>query len=248
MLGSPNLQPAFIAPAVGSGFSRQPSVKLLLVEDNRELAQWLSRILRDAQYAVDCAHDGDQALHLLRDGGYELLLLDLKLPDMDGRAVLRALRRARDDLPVLVLTASGSLDIKVDSLELGADDYLVKPFEVRELLARIKALIRRRGRAGNSQLQCADLVYDLDSLEFSACGQPLALPPREHAVLQALLLQQGRTLSKAQLAHAVFGVGEEAGEDAIEIYVHRLRRKLEGSHARIVTLRGLGYLLREAQP
>ena len=221
-------------------------MKLLLVEDNLELARWLSRVLRDAQYAVDCAHDGEQALRMLGDGGYELLL-DLKLPDMDGRSVLRRLRRARDDLPVLVLTASGSLDIKVDSLELGADDYLVKPFEVRELLARIKALIRRRGRAGSSQLQCADLSYDLDSREFSAGGQPLALPPREHAVLEALLLQQGRTLSKAQLVHAVFGVGEEAGEDAIEIYVHRLRRKLEPTRARIVTLRGLGYLLREAQ-
>ena len=222
-------------------------MKLLLVEDNLELAQWLARVLRDEQYVVDCAHDGEQALRMLGDGGYELLLLDLKLPDMDGRGVLRRLRRARDDLPVLVLTASGSLDIKVDSLELGADDYLVKPFEVRELLARIKALIRRRGRAGSSRLQCAGLGYDLDSREFSIEGQPLALPPREHAVLEALLLQQGRTLSKSQLVHAVFGVGEEAGEDAIEIYVHRLRRKLEPTRARIVTLRGLGYLLREAQ-
>ncbi len=247
MLGSPDLQPAFSPRAFQSGFTRAYAVNILLVEDNLELAQWLAKVLRDAQYGVDCAHDGEQALRRLHEGGYDLMLLDLKLPDMDGRGVLRRLRRARDDLPVLVLTASGSLDIKVDSLEIGADDYLVKPFEVRELLARIKALIRRRGRAGSSQLYCADLSYDLDSREFRAAGEPLALPPREHAVLEALLLQQGRTLSKSQLVHTVFETDDEAGEDAIELYVHRLRRKLEPTGARIVTLRGLGYLLREAQ-
>ena len=220
-------------------------MKLLLVEDNHELALWLGKVLREEQFDLDCVADGESAVRRLAQSRYDLLLLDLKLPGIDGRSVLRRMRREGDDTPVLVLTASGSLDVKVESLETGADDYLVKPFEVRELVARIKALIRRRGGSSQSTLQCADLRYDLDTREFAAAGAPLALTPREHRVLETLMLRAGRTVSKAQLAQAVFGPGEEAGEDAIEIYVHRLRRKLEGSHARIVTLRGLGYLLRE---
>lgn len=221
-------------------------MKLLLVEDNEELALWLAKVLREEQFVVDCVHDGEAAVARLAQTRYELLLLDLKLPRLDGRSVLRRLRRERNDVPVLVLTASASLDIKVDSLEIGADDYLVKPFEVRELVARIRVLIRRQGRSGQSVLHCADLRYDLNTREFEVAGQPLALTPREHSVLEALLLRQGKTTSKTQLAHSVFDLDEEAGEEAIEIYVHRLRRKLEASQARIVTLRGLGYLLREA--
>ncbi len=220
-------------------------MKLLLVEDNHELALWLGKVLREEQFDLDCVADGESAVRRLAQSRYDLLLLDLKLPGIDGRSVLRRMRREGDDTPVLVLTASGSLDIKVESLEIGADDYLVKPFEVRELVARIKALIRRRGGSSQSTLQCADLRYDLDTREFTVAGAPLALTPREHRVLETLMLRTGRTVSKAQLAQAVFGPGEEAGEDAIEIYVHRLRRKLDGSQARIVTLRGLGYLLRE---
>lgn len=220
-------------------------MKLLLVEDNRDLALWLGKVLRDERFEVDCVHDGESAVHRLAQSRYDLVLLDLKLPGIDGRSVLRRMRRQGDDTPVLVLTASGSLDVKVESLDIGADDYLVKPFEVRELVARIKALIRRRGGGSQSALQCADLRYDLDTREFAVGGAPLALTPREHRVLETLMLRPGRTVSKAQLAQAVFSPHEEAGEDAIEIYVHRLRRKLEGSQARIVTLRGLGYLLRE---
>jgi DNA-binding response OmpR family regulator len=220
-------------------------MKLLLVEDNHELALWLGKVLREEQFTLDCVADGESAVCQLAQSRYDLLLLDLKLPGIDGRSVLRRMRREGDGTPVLVLTASSSLDIKVESLEIGADDYLVKPFEVRELVARIKVLIRRRGGSSQSTLQCADLRYDLDTREFAAAGAPLALTPREHRVLETLMLRPGRTVSKTQLAQAVFGPGEEAGEDAIEIYVHRLRRKLEGSQARIVTLRGLGYLLRE---
>ncbi len=221
-------------------------MKLLLVEDSQDLALWLGKVLREEQFEVDCVHDGESAVHRLAQSRYDLLLLDLKLPGIDGRSVLRRMRRQGDDTPVLVLTASGSLDIKVESLETGADDYLVKPFEVRELVARVKALIRRRGGSSQSLLHCADLRYDLDTRKFHAAGERLALTPREHHVLEALMLRQGKTVSKAQLVQAVFGPGEEAGEDAIEIYVHRLRRKLDGSQARIVTLRGLGYLLRDA--
>lgn len=220
-------------------------MKLLLVEDNEELSLWLAKALRDAGFEVDAVADGQAALGRIAHAGYGLVLLDLKLPDMDGRAVLRRLRRERNDLPVLVLTASGSLDIKVESLEIGADDYLVKPFEVRELVARIKVLIRRHGGSAHPVMHCADLAFDIDSREFRIDTRPLALTPREHAVLEALMRRQGRTLSKAHLALEVLGDGD-AADDAIEIYVHRLRRKLEGSRAAIVTLRGVGYLLRES--
>ena len=221
-------------------------MKLLLVEDNQDLALWLGKVLREEQFDVDTVHDGEAAIARLEQTPYDLLLLDLKLPGLDGRSVLRRLRRQRNDLPVLILTASASLDIKVDSLELGADDYLVKPFEIRELVARIKALIRRQSRSGQSQLRCGDLLYDLDTRAFQAAGEPLTLTPREHRVLETLLLRMGKTVSKTQLAQAVFAPEDSGGEDAIEIYVHRLRRKLESTQARIVTLRGLGYLLRDA--
>jgi len=221
-------------------------MKLLLVEDNQELALWLSKALREEQFEVDWVHDGPAAIWNLSQSSYDLLLLDLRLPGMDGRSVLRRMRRERDEMPVLVLTASDSVDVKVNCLDLGADDYLVKPFETRELVARIKAVIRRHGSSGHSQVHCGDLQFDLDTREFHVDGQRLLLTPREHRVLEALMLRQGKTVRKAQLVCSVFETDADAGENAIETYVHRLRRKLEASHARILTLRGLGYVLREA--
>ena len=222
-------------------------MRLLLVEDNQELSMWLSAVLQEEAFHVDCVHDAEMANALLSGGHYDAMLLDLKLPNASGQSVLRRLRRQQDQTPVMVLTASDSLDMKVECLETGADDYMVKPFEVRELVARIKALIRRRGGSATPTLNCADLSYDTNTRQFQLGGQPLALPLREHSLLEALLLNQGRTMSKASLMQSVFGLGGEASEDALEIYVHRLRRKLEASQAAIVTLRGLGYLLTPRQ-
>ncbi|BDD91649.1 DNA-binding response regulator [Pandoraea cepalis] len=222
------------------------SMKLLLVEDNLEFALWLSKALQAERFTVECVHDGSTAIHHIEQSQYDLLLLDLRLPGMDGRSVLRNIRRRRNDMPVLVVTANASVDAKVDCLDHGADDYVDKPFELRELVARIKALIRRRGRSSQSIVQCADLQFDLDTHEFRAAGLPLELTLREHDVLETLMLRQGKTVTKAQLMVKVFDLGSEASENAIETYVHRLRRKLAGSQARILTLRGLGYLLRDA--
>lgn len=218
-------------------------MRLLLVEDNQELSRWLSELLHKEGFTVDCVHDAETANVLLAGEQYDAMLLDLKLPQASGQSVLRRLRRQGNHTPVLVLTASDSLDMKVDCLEMGADDYLVKPFEMRELNARIRALIRRRGGGASPQLSCADLVYDTNTRQFSLDGAALTLPLREHSLLEALLLNQGKTMSKASLMQSVFGLDAEASEDAIEIYVHRLRRKLDASQASIVTLRGLGYLL-----
>ncbi|HEU0230883.1 MAG TPA: response regulator transcription factor [Burkholderiaceae bacterium] len=223
-------------------------MRLLLVEDNQELSRWLSELLRGEGFTVDCVHDAEAANVLLSGEHYDAVLLDLKLPQASGQSVLRRLRRGGNDTPVLVLTASDSLDMKVDCLEMGADDYLVKPFEMRELNARIRVLIRRRGGGGAPQLNCADLAYDTNTRQFSLNGAPLTLPLREHSLLEALLLNQGKTMSKTSLMQSIFGLDGDASEDAIEIYVHRLRRKLEASQASIVTLRGLGYLLTPRHP
>lgn len=220
-------------------------MKLLLIEDNPSLAHWLAKLLRDARFTVDTAADGDTADQLLQTEHYDVVLLDLQLPRLHGKHVLRRLRERRNSVPVMILTASGSVDEKVDCLGAGADDYLVKPFEVRELIARIKALIRRQAPEKAAGLACGDLAYDTDTRQFAIHGNALALPAREHAVLEILMFRQGKTVSKAALMDGVFGLDDEPSADAIEIYIHRLRKKLEPSQAAIMTLRGLGYLLRK---
>lgn len=219
-------------------------MKLLLVEDNLQLAHWLASLLRAQSFVVDHVQDGDDADRLLRDAGYDVVLLDLNIPGLPGKSVLRRLRERRDAVPVLVLTATASLDQKVLCLEMGADDYLVKPVEVRELVARIKTLVRRRMPDKANDVVLGDLVYDLRTRAFTLAGAAMALPPRERSVLEALALRAGSTVGKQALVDSVFALDEDGSTDAIEIYVHRLRRKLEASQATIVTLRGVGYLLR----
>lgn len=219
-------------------------MRLLLVEDARDLAAWLAKVLRAGGYAVDVAHDGEEADDLLRLAAFDLLILDLGLPRLDGIGLLRRLRARGSKVPVILLTANASLNGRVSGLDEGADDYLVKPFEMAELEARIRAQLRRASDQPTRLLLCGELVFDTGSRQFSLSGENLALTPREQAVLEQLIRRQGRTLSKAALAEAVFGFDDTADPSSIEIYVHRLRKKLEGSTATIATLRGLGYLLR----
>jgi len=176
---------------------------------------------------------------------YDVVLLDLNLPKMSGKSVLRRLRERHNTVPVMILTASGSIDEKVECLGAGADDYLVKPFEVRELVARIKVLIRRQTPDKATEIHCADLSYDSNTRQFSIAGKALALPAREHNVLEILMLKQGKTISKNALMNGIFNLSEEPSADAIEIYISRLRKKLEHCQASIMTLRGLGYLLKQ---
>ena len=219
-------------------------MKLLLIEDNLPLAHWLAQLLREQAFVVDSVADGDAADQLLRQQRYDVVLLDLNIPQLSGKGVLRRLRERGDGVPVLILTASASLDQKVLCLEIGADDYMVKPIEGRELVARIKALVRRQVPGRANTLLCGDLAYDLQTRQFALAGAPLALPPRERALLEALMLKQGSTVPKQALLDGLFDLDDEAGVDALELYVHRLRKKLEASQARIITLRGVGYLLR----
>jgi len=220
-------------------------MKVLLIEDSPELSRWLSELLREQGFVVDPVMDGEAADTLLREHGYDVVLLDLNLPGaLSGKAVLRRLRERQDTVPVLVLTASASLDQKVQCLEIGADDYLVKPVEIRELVARIQAMVRRQMPGKANVLLCGDLSYELRTRQFSLKGLELSLPPRERSLLEALMLKSGQAVSKTALQNAIFSLDEEASADAVDLYVHRLRKKLEASQATLITLRGVGYILR----
>ncbi len=219
-------------------------MKILLVEDNRSLSEWLARTLQADKYTVDCVYDGSDADQLLRTETYDLVILDIALPGLDGKAVLKRLRSRHNPVPVLILTAYDGTRDRVEGLDIGADDYMAKPFEVHELEARIRALMRRTNQQKNPILTCGSLVFDSNSRTFSLGESALALTPREHAVLEMLMMKSGKTVSKKSLADSLYSIDEEVNPDAIEIYVHRIRKKLENGDAVIVTLRGLGYLLK----
>ncbi len=222
-------------------------MKLLLIEDDAQLAHWLVQLLREQDFLVDHVADGGAADRLLAQSRYDVVLLDLNLPQLSGKGVLRRIRERQDDAAVIVLTASASLDQKVQCLEMGADDYLVKPIEVRELVARMQALLRRQRPGKANDITCGDLRYDLRTRQFTLAGADLALPPRERHLLETLILHAGTTVSRQALVDGLFGIDEEASADAIDLYVHRLRKKLEASSTTIVTLRGVGFLLRTRQ-
>jgi two-component system response regulator TctD len=223
-------------------------MRLLLVEDHRELAQLVGKALADATFAVETAHDGASADSLLHTQQYGLVILDLSLPKMDGMDVLRRMRARGDHTPVLILTARGGLAERVQGLNSGADDYLAKPFELAELEARVKALLRRSQGNEAVTLSCGNLSFDTVSRMFAVDGSALALTPREQGVLEALIARAGRAVGKDKLFQSVFTLGDDVSQDAIEIYIHRLRKKLQGASVAIVTLRGLGYLLEYREP
>lgn len=220
-------------------------MRILLVEDNRELSDVLAKTLRADKFAVDCVYDGADANHVLETEEYGLVILDLSLPHVDGWEILRRLRSRGKDVPVLILTANDTIDARVAGLDGGADDYLVKPFDVSELEARIRVQLRRANAQKNPLIACGSLLFDSKARNFTLNGRPLSLTPREHTVLEALIVRVGRAVSKAKLATTVFGFDDEANPNAIEIYVHRVRKKLEGSDVGILTVRGLGYILKE---
>ncbi|AUH50013.1 DNA-binding response regulator [Chromobacterium sp. ATCC 53434] len=218
-------------------------MRILLVEDNLDLAESLLKALTQAGFAVDAMRDGQDADHVLRTQDYALVILDLALPRLDGWEVLRRLRARRKSVPVLILTAHGSVEDRVRGLDMGADDYLPKPFDLVELEARVRALIRRSHGHEHNLLSVGDLSYDGASRLFTLAGLALKLTPREHAVLELLMLQGGKAISKDALSERIFSLDESGSAEAMEIYVYRLRKKLAHGDVGIVTLRGLGYLL-----
>lgn len=217
--------------------------RLLLIDDDQELCELLASWLTQEGFQVTACHEAGGARQALSAQAPDAVVLDVMLPDGSGLELLKQLRGEHPDLPVLMLSARGEPLDRILGLELGADDYLAKPFELTELEARVKALLRRSVLGGERQQRCGPLVYDLDTRRFTLDDDLLTLTSREQAVLEALIARPGRVMSKEQLAAQVFGLDEEASADAIEIYIHRLRKKLDGHAVVIVTFRGLGYLL-----
>jgi two-component system, OmpR family, response regulator len=218
-------------------------MRILIAEDDPTLADGLMRSLKQSGYAVDHAANGEQANTMLQDAVYDLAILDLGLPKLDGTEVLRRLRQRGGRTPVLVLTARDAVEDRVRGLDLGADDYLTKPFNLVELEARMRALIRRGQLGTNATLACGRLILDTSGQRAWCDDKAMDLSAREFGVLEVLLLRQGKVVSKEQIMEALCNWDEDLGDNAIEVYIHRLRKKLETSGTRIRTIRGLGYLL-----
>ncbi|TCP34231.1 response regulator transcription factor [Sphingomonas sp. BK235] len=223
-------------------------MRLLIVEDHDELVGMLRRLLAAAGFASDHAGTAEDALLMLEVGSYAAVVLDVGLPDGDGRDVARRLRARGDATPVILLTARGSVDDRVAGLAAGGDDYLVKPFAPEELVARVQALLRRSGLIADRAIACGNTSFDPATREVRVGGVPAVLHARELALFELLIQRRERVVAKAQIEAQLFGMEELLGSNAVEVGVHRLRRRLAeaGATAQIVTVRGVGYMLAEA--
>src|SRR5262245_35412066 len=222
-------------------------MRLLVVEDNQQLAEALTKGLRAAGYESDRLGTSVEARAALTTTRYAALILDLGLPDGDGLSILREIRHRKDPLPVLVLTARGGLHYRVNGLRSGADDYVVKPFDFEELLARLEALLRRPGQLLGSSLQVGNLAFDTESRQAFIDDKPQVLSGRETAVLELLMRRKDRVVSKRLVEDHIFGLSGDVASNAVEVYIHRLRKQLSerGAKVQIHTIRGVGYLISE---
>jgi two-component system response regulator TctD len=220
-------------------------MRILVVEDNRELVDFLAKALAHAGLDVDSVRNATDAETSLRTMHYAAIVLDLGLPDADGLEVLDHMRRRRDQTPVLILSARGGLDDRVKGLHKGASDYLVKPFAMEELIARLQALLRRSPESPGQRLTLGNVSFETEGRQAMIAGRLLSLPLREADVLEVLLKRSGRVVSHGSLQSQVFGVAQDIASNAIEVYVHRLRKMLAdaGANVSIHTIRGAGYLI-----
>jgi len=216
-------------------------MRVLLVEDDRMIGDVLAQTLKDATYAVDWVRDGQAALNTLESQAYGVVLLDLGLPKKDGLEVLRSIRAKDNPVPVLVITARDTLDDRIRGLDGGADDYVLKPFEMTELLARMRAVIRRRGGVAGPVLSNGLIALDPSTREASLNGQSTRLSGREFSLLQALMVRPGAILSRSDLEDRIYGWNEEVESNAVEFLIHSLRKKL-GSDV-IKNVRGVGWMV-----
>ena len=222
-------------------------MRLLIVEDNEELAELLAKGLHAAGYESDVLSTAESARSVLQTTFYATLILDLGLPDGDGLELLHEIRHLHNPIPVLVLTARGGLHDRVQGLRSGADDYLVKPFALEELIARLEAQLRRPGQLLASSLRIANLEFDTQSRQVSIDDRPQVLSARETAVLELLMRSKGRVVSKKQVEDHIYGHSGDVASNAVEVYVHRLRKQLSdrGARVQVHTIRGVGYLIAE---
>jgi two-component system, OmpR family, response regulator len=216
-------------------------MRVLLVEDDRMIGETAHHALKDASYAVDWVRDGADALAALATQTYDVVLLDLGLPKKDGLEVLRSIRSKDNPVPVLVVTARDGLQDRIDGLDAGADDYVLKPFEMTELLARMRAVVRRKGGQAMPLLSNGSLTLDPATREVSTRDGTVRLSAREFSLLQALMVRPGAILSRAELEDRLYGWGEEVESNAVEFLIHALRKKL--GNAAIKNVRGVGWMV-----
>lgn len=223
-------------------------MRILIVDDEQSLLEQLKEAFEKQRYMVEIALDGEEALEKIYSTPADLIILDIMLPKLDGLSVLRAIRKEGSKTPVLMLTAKGDLDSKIKGLDLGADDYLAKPFSLDELLARVRALLRRFGGQSNSVLQVADLHFDTASREVSKAGELLNLTAREFSILEFILYNKNRVVSRFSLAEHVWGDAFDpfSMSNFIDVHIKNLRKKIGDSNGSIIqTIRGTGYIIKD---
>lgn len=218
-------------------------MRLLLVEDDLPLAEALVSLLVSSSYAVDCVHDGEGARALVAAEQYDLVILDLNLPQLDGLNVLRAMRAQGNRAAVMILTARSAAEDRVRGLDLGADDYMAKPFDIREFEARVRSLLRRQSGLRSATVTLGAVTLDLTTRQFSTMGQAMDLPPRERALLELLLTRAGKVVAKEAIVQSLTSLDDMLSDNAIEQYISRLRRRLAPIGLDLRTVRGIGYLL-----
>lgn len=218
-------------------------MRLLVVEDDLPLAESLVTLLTSSGYAVDCVHDGASAETLVGVEQFDLVILDLNLPQLDGLSLLRAMRARANPAAVMILTARGAAEDRVRGLDLGADDYMAKPFDVREFEARVRSLLRRQAGLRSATVTLGAVTLDLTTRQFSAADQPLELPPRERALLELLLTRAGKVVTKEAIVQSLTSLDDMLSDNAIEQYISRLRRRIAPFGLGLRAVRGIGYLL-----
>lgn len=225
-------------------------MQILIVEDEHSLSDAIAQLLRDQHYEVDCVYDGRSGLEYARAGHYDLIILDVMLPQMDGFEVFKTMRREKISTPVLILTARENISDKITGLDCGADDYMTKPFDYDELFARIRALTRRVGEVVLNEITYGDLTLDLERAELRCGEKAVHLGYKEFAIMQRFMQHPQISISKEELIVSVWGSDSDAGENNVEVYISFLRKKLAflGSRVQIYTLRRIGYRLEDRQP
>jgi DNA-binding response OmpR family regulator len=222
-------------------------MRILLVEDEKKVSSFIKKGLEEEFYSVDAAYDGKNALNLALNENYDLIILDIMLPVKDGVTVLRELRKNEIDVPVLMLTAKDSIDNKVESLDSGADDYLTKPFAFEELLARVRALLRRNSVKRSTSLKAADLILDVQSRKVKRGSTEIILTPKEYSILEYLMRNKNRIISRTILTEHVYEYHFDPDTNVIDVYINKLRNKIDKGFEKqlLYTVRGAGYMIKD---